>query len=270
MNIGDIEDRFDRVAPDYERHAALEFEVGDRLIERTAFVRYEPRMIVDLGCGTGRASRQLKSRFAGAEIVRLDLSSEMLRQGVITAGETGRGLELQADLTRIPLVARSVDLVISNLALQWATDFEQAVMEVRRVLRPGGMFLFTVPGPESLRELHGRVSHGGSMSIPIYMPDLQDVGDLLVTAGFSEPVMDSEHITLRYPGIGQMVAELAVTGGAGFADLPVEGQRDEEINVSFEIVYGLAFGSPEGQPVRTPQGEVATFSIDEIRRQSKE
>ena len=267
MNIREIEKRFDQCAPHYERHAALEQEVNDRLVERASFVRRQPGTIVDLGCGTGRASRALGARFSEADIICLDISRNML---VETRKADGGGLvmfEVQADLTHLPMAARSADLVYSNLALQWAGDFEQAMNEVRRILRPGGMFLFSVPGPSSLQELHGLTKNGGGLQVPIYMPDLQDVGDLLVSTGFTEPVMDCEFITLNYPGAEQMNAELAVTGGAGFAEIQLPGMENEEVSVSFEVVYGLAFGPPEGQPVRTPEGETATFSVDQLRRQ---
>lgn len=267
MNTREIEKRFDQCAPLYERHAALEQEVSDRLVERASFVRSQPGTIVDLGCGTGLALKALDARFSEADIICLDISRNMLIETRKVDASRFAAFGVQADLTHLPMAARSVDLVYSNLALQWAGDFEQAMSEVRRILRPGGMFLFSVPGPSSLQELHGLTKNGGGLQVPIYMPDLQDVGDLLVSTGFTEPVMDCEFITLSYPGAEQMNAELAVTGSAGFAEIPLAGMENQEISVSFEVVYGLAFGPPEGQPVRTPEGETATFSIDQLRRQ---
>lgn len=123
MKIGEIKARFDRAAANYERHAALEHEVAERLMDRAAFVRKQPRVIVDLGCGTGRASRALAEKFETATVIGLDLSGKMLDEAVHKRGGNGAGFAVQADLTSIPLSARSVDLIFSSLALQWAGDF---------------------------------------------------------------------------------------------------------------------------------------------------
>lgn len=266
MDIRDIERRYDQSARAYERHDALEREIGERLLERAAFARVAPKRIVDIGCGAGRGSRALKSRFDEALVIGLDLSRRMLQRLQARSTAEQPVFAVQADLARLPLAARCVDLVFCNLALQWAGDFEHALQEFRRVLRPQGMLLLSVPGPDSLRELRGLVGQGASTSMPIYMPDLQDVGDLMVSAGFSEPVMDSEIVTLSYPDPLAMQRELTVTGGAGFARLPAPQPVPGGVEIRFEIVYGTAFGAPEGRPVRTKDGEVATFSVDQLRR----
>lgn len=266
MDIRDIERRYDQSAGAYDRHDALEREIGERLLERAAFARVVPRRIVDIGCGTGRGSRALKARYGEALVIGLDLSRRMLQRLQARSIADQPLYAVQADLARLPLAARCVDIVFCNLALQWAVDFERALQEFRRVLRPEGMLLFSVPGPDSLRELRGLAGRGASASMPIYMPDLQDVGDLMVSAGFSEPVMDSEIITLNYPDPLAMQRELTVTGSAGFARLPLPEPAPGGVGVSFEIVYGTAFGAPEGRPVRTENGEVATFSVDQLRK----
>ena len=266
MNLREISRRYDRAALKYDQHDALEREVGERLLERVAFTRIAPNRILDLGCGTGSTTRKLMGRYPGAEMIGLDLSHEMLQafRGQAVTGNVFRGV--RADLTQLPFPARSVDLVFSNLSLQWAGDFVHALNEIRRVLKPGGMLLFSVPGPDSLGELRQNPLAGAGTDIPIYMPDLRDVGDCLLSAGFRDPVMDSELLTLAYRSASQMREELAVTGGAGFAELPEDPAQDAKIEISFEIVYGAAFGPEDGQPVRTRDGEVATFSVDQLKK----
>lgn len=266
VELAEIQRRFDCAAARYERHDALEQEVQNRLLERLDYVRRPVERALDLGCGPGRASAVLAERYPEAAVVGLDISLAMLR---LRKGNTpGRAapLTVLGDLGRLPFAARSADLVFCNLALQWSSDFGRALAEFRRVLRPEGMLLFSVPGPASLRELRYDPGAGASAEIPIYLVDLQEVGDLLVSTGFSEPVMDSERLTLRYPDFGAMTAELAVTGGAGFAKLAPPEASQGPAALSFEIVYGTAFGAPEGRPVRTAQGEIATFSVDQLRR----
>lgn len=266
MKIVEIQDRFDRVSADYEAHDALEREVGERLLQRVAYLHRRVACALDVGCGTGRGSVALKSRFPDAKVVSLDLSGGMLAQASVAGGKEGGRWLVQGDLGRLPFPAGSADLIYCNLALQWAADFGDALVEWRRVLRPDGMLLFSVPGPESFRELRHLAARGMSAEIPIYMPDLRDVGDLLVSTGFSEPVMDTELIMLTYPAWEAMARELSITGGAGFADLPGIERKASGLEISFEVVYGTAFGAPEGRPVRSGAGEIATFSVEHLKR----
>lgn len=266
MEIGEIQRRFDAAAADYERHDALEREVGERLLQRLEYARRPVATVLDLGCGTGRAGAALKGRFGEATVISMDISRMMLARLELRSGKAERWFAVMGEIDRLPFAARSADLVFCNLALQWAGDFARALGEFRRVLRPDGMLLFSVPGPGSLPELRQKAGAGTSAEMPIYMPDLRDVGDLLMSTGFSEPVMDSELITLSYPDAASMARELAATGGAGFAQLPASAGGAGGVAVSFEIVYGTAFGAPEGRPVRSGGGEVATFSVDQIRR----
>ena len=261
MDLREIERQYDRAAAVYEQHDALEREVGLRLAERAAFVRNTPGRILDLGCGSGQSALLLKQQFPGSSVLGLDLSSRMLHQF------SGKGdSAVQADLTRLPLAVRSIDLVFCNMALQWAGDFVQALNEIRRVLRPEGMLLFSLPGPDSLMELRQSAAQGLDESMPIYLPDLRDVGDCLQSAGFRDPVMDSERLTLNYPSVSQMQTELAVTGGAGFSRLMQDSGTAAGFDLTFEIVYGAAFGPSDGQPIRTGEGEVATFSVESLRK----
>lgn len=266
MNPGEISRHYDRAAPDYDQHDAFEREVAERLVERMVFTRIPPNRILDLGCGTGSTSHKLLERFPDSEITGLDLSHGMLKKFQDRAGGKQNFQSVLGDLTQLPFTARSADLVFCNLALQWAGDFVHALNEIRRVLRPEGMLLFSVPGPDSLQALRQYPAEGAGSSMPIYMPDLRDVGDCLMSAGFRDPVMDSELLTLSYRSVAQMKTELAVTGGAGFVEVPEIPAKNGGIEISFEIVYGAAFGPADGQPVRTEEGEVATFSVDQLKK----
>jgi malonyl-CoA O-methyltransferase len=246
MDQGDIERRFDASALRYENHDALEREVGERLLERTAFTRRPVGKVVDLGCGTGRCTLELQSRFGDASVCGTDLSRGMLRVLMESANAASQLACVQADLVSLPFKTGTIDLVFSNLAIQWAPDFSSAMAECLRVLQPQGMLLFSVPGPGSLGEL--RAAPGSAVEMPIYMPDLQDVGDLLLSSGFSEPVVDSEVIRLRYPSEEALRRELEVTGGAGFVDLVAHEAKRSLAEVSFEVVYGAAF-SPQGRRI---------------------
>jgi malonyl-CoA O-methyltransferase len=270
VHIREIERQYGKAADRYEQHDALESEIGERLLARISYLRREPERILDLGCGSGRLLRALGSRFEKAQLNALDLSANMLQVMRRRGSQKAKAFAVQGDLTFLPFAARSMDLVCSNMALQWAGDFTQALQEIRRVLRPEGMLLFSVPGPETLEGLRAVAGPGASANMPIYMPDLRDVGDLLLSTGFRDPVMDQELITVNYSSAAAMRRELEPTGGAGFAELVSSGPGSDAVSIAFEVVYGIAFGAPEGQPVRTGSGEVATFSVEQLTRKKKD
>ena len=171
-----------------------------------------------------------------------------------------------------------MDLVFANLSVLWVAQPEKLFAEVRRVLRPDGMFLFSSLGQGCLQQLAATwPALDERVQLPVF-PDLLETGDALTAAGFREPVMDADRITLHYPALESLMSELEATGTAQLVrgwphwrenldalervwqPLRVEGQYP----LSYEIVYGAAFGPAEGQPFRTPEGDVATFSVDSL------
>ena len=275
-----IRNRFEQIAGRYEQHAALEQEVCTRLLERTVFNLSSPLQILDLGCGTGTGSVQLKRTFRKAQVVGMDTSLAMLSQ-VRRKSSMLRPLKaVYGDIGALPFAARSADMVFSNLASYWCPEPMAMFAEFRRVLRPDGMLLFSTFGPATMNEL-GEAWAGvdEEVELPVF-PDLLEIGNALVAAGFREPVMDREMITLNYPQLDALFDELEATG----TSLLVHGWerwktarmelkqayapmlRDGKYPLSFEVVYGTAFGPRDGQPMKTPGGDVATFSVDSLRR----
>ncbi|MFC1695672.1 methyltransferase domain-containing protein [Pseudomonadota bacterium] len=282
-NLQTIRLAFERIAERYEHHAALEQEVCSRLLERTAFNRRAPAQILDLGCGTGAGSAKLKQMFRKAQVTGLDTSMGMLSRLRRRSGMLKPIRGVCGDIGSLPFATRSADMLFSNLATYWCPDPMAMFSEFRRVLRPDGMLLFSTLGPETLRELKA-VWAGVDEQVELpEFPDLMEIGNALVAAGFREPVMDMEVITLSYPDLPSMLEELEATGNA----LLVRGWdrrlgsesaleqaysafgTDGKYPLSFEIIYGVAFGPQDGQPVKTPGGDVATFSVDALRRSRK-
>ena len=260
LNPRAVRRTFDRVASLYDRHAALEQEVASRLLDRLEFHRLTPRRIIDLGCGTGQASAVLKDRFRKAEIIGLDSSHAMLAQLRRRSGMFRRLKAVCADMSALPLADQSSELLFSNLAMQWCPDPASLLAEFRRVLTPGGMLLFSSLGPGSLRELTVAWAEADGTIQNVEFADILQVGDALLAAGFQEPVMDAERITVSYPDIDSLVRELEATGTSGF----LQGQNslteaenylekayepfrvDGRYPVTYEIIYGAAFGPQEG------------------------
>ena len=251
---------FDRCARDYEGAAALAREVAGRMLERLDRVRMQPARVLDLGSGAGRVAGALLARYRGAHAVALDFSLEMLRTGrrAPTFWDRWRAPRCHpvcAAMERLPFADGTFDMVCSNLALEWSADPEQVLREVRRVLRRGGLMMFSTLGPDTLQEL--RAANAGRWAGPP-LADMHDVGDALVRQGFVGPVMDAERITLTYPDVRALLSELRAIGCAG-AIRPVsaglrgrtwlarmeqgyrEFERDGRVPASVEVVYGHAW-----------------------------
>jgi malonyl-CoA O-methyltransferase len=270
----------ERAASTYDEHAVLEHEIESRLLERLDHLQQAPGMIADIGCGTGNAGRKLGLRFEHAGVVALDWSTAMLRE--LCKSSTPAQLPLCADMHALPLAARSVDLIFSNLALQWSYDLCAVFNEFRRIMKPGAMLVFTCYGPDTLYELRQAWRSVDEQPHVHDFPDMHDIGDELMSAGFREPVMDVERMTLEYPDVMALMRELKASGAhntamqrrrvlTGKSRLRAMQQayeqfrRNDRYPASYEIIYGAAFAPAEGQPVRTTDGDVATFSIDALR-----
>lgn len=275
MSSQSIRDHFDAVAGRYDEHAALEREVCSRLIERTEFRRQDPQVILDLGCGSGYGSAQLKRQFRKAQLVGLDVSRAMLLQMRRRSSLMRPIRGVCGDIAALPFPSQRADMVFSNLAACWGSDLMAVFSEFRRVLRPDGMLLFSTLGPASLKEVRDAQAMADVSPEALELPDLLEIGDALVAAGFRDPVMDMENITLQYPSVNAMLRELEATGSAqlipswshrnnspdrsqkAFAPLQMDGKYP----LTYEIIYGVAFGPEEGAPRKTPDGDVATFSV---------
>jgi malonyl-CoA O-methyltransferase len=271
---------FDRAADSYDDHAALQNEVEDRLLERIPFFELEPTRVLDLGCGTGRGSEALQRMFPQAQVISLDWSQAMLRHTRARRGEHAEGV--RADMHALPFAPRRFDLVFSSLAVQWSSREPLLFREVLRALKPGGLFLFSSFGPDTLHELRAAWAAVDPRPRVNQFADMHDMGDALVTAGFQDPVMDMEMLVLEYRKVMDLMHDLKAIGATNAARQRAAGlmnrtrlqrvidayepfRRKDRYPASYEVVYGAAFGAPEGRPVRTPEGEVATFSVESLR-----
>lgn len=266
---------FDRAARSYDAAAVLQKEVRARMLERLDYIRLAPRNILDAGAGTGHAARALAERYQGSHVVALDIALGMLR--LTAAAEpwwrrfaTRRQSALCADIESLPLKPASMDLVWSNLAIQWCNDLDRAFVEMARVLRPEGLLMFSTFGPDTLKELRE-----ASMADPEHVHvsrfiDMHDIGDALVRAGFSAPVMDVEHFVLTYDDVLAVMRDLKAIGahnaalgrrrgleGKGFLRRLTERYerfRDNgKLPATFEVVYGHAWKA-ELPPATLPDG----------------
>ncbi len=247
---------FERAADRYGRHDALQRAVRDELLDRLGWLRFEPAAVLDLGSGPGDLARALHARYPGAVTVALDWSWAMLAAG---RKRDGNVRFLGADARALPFPAACFDGVVSALLLQWIDALPVALAEVRRVLRPRGAFLFATLGPDTLVELRRLFARVDTAEHILPFLDMHVVGDLLVEAGFSEPVLDVSRVEILYPDLRAMLAGLRglgatnhrrdrprALGGRGYwkrleASAEAERRPEQGLPATFEVVYGLAW-----------------------------
>jgi malonyl-CoA O-methyltransferase len=220
----------------------------------------DAKWILDLGSATGSAGHQLRRRFKRGRVIVLDTSHEMLQQARKKQTWFSRVFGLQANALALPLQTGSVDLVFSNLLLPWIDDVRTMFTEVTRVLRKGGLFVFSTLGPESLSELRDAWATVDNDPHVNRFADMHDIGDGLVHAGLRDPVLDTDFLNVSYRDTAALFRDLTLIGGrnslAGRAKtLTGKGRfrhMDRQLSSRFrggllelrlELVYGHAWGS---------------------------
>ncbi|MBK1723722.1 malonyl-ACP O-methyltransferase BioC [Thiocystis violacea] len=256
---------FERAAADYDSVAVLQREIADRMLERLDYVRLEPARILDLGTGTGYAVDRLQRRYRRARVLALDFAHGMLLQARRRGHWMRRPACICADAERLPLADASVDLIVSNATFQWCNDLLGTFGECLRILRPGGLFMFTTFGPDTLRELRDAWSQVDAHSHVSPFLDMHDIGDTLTEARFTDTVMDAERLTLTYARVHDLMRDLKVLGAhnateqrpraltgrariAALADAYELHRSAGRLPASYEVIYGHAW-APLQRPV---------------------
>jgi len=254
---------FDRAADTYDRHNVLQCEIGLRLLKHLDPIKIDPARLLDIGCGTGLFFDELRKRFPKPELVGVDIAHAMLRKARARTPAWKRLLPLRTprlvcgDAERLPIASGSMQMVFSNLALQW-TRPEAVFREAARVLETGGLFLFSTFGPDTLKELREAFAAVDGHGHVNQFVDMHDLGDGLVHAGFADPVMEMEVITLEYSCVEAIARDLKAIGARNaLPDRPrglagrgrwrdviaayEKHRRDKILPATYEVIYGHAW-----------------------------
>jgi malonyl-CoA O-methyltransferase len=268
---------FSQAAEHYDAAAVLQHEMGERMLERLDYVKLEPERILDIGCGTGRHTASLLKRYPRAQVMGLDFALSMLQH----ARKQGRWLRrpqcVCGDLDQLPVAEQSIDLVFSNAALQWSCDPAKAIAGMQRVLRPGGLLMFSSFGPDTLKELRAAWSQVDGYQHVHQFVDMHDYGDMLLQAGLADPVMDMQRMTLTYENVQALMQDLkaigaanagkqrprSLTGRARLRALQAAYEQfrlpDGRLPATYEVIYGHAWGAMQRQ-----QGNEVRVSLDAL------
>jgi malonyl-CoA O-methyltransferase len=253
----DIRRRFDRAAESFDDADFVHSVTRDGLLSRLEPLVIDGGSILDLGSATGSSGRQLRKRFRRAHVVGLDLSHAMLLRARRRKSWLAKSSFVQADANRLPFAEGSFDLIVANQLLPWVPDPQDLFGEVARVLKKGGVFTFATLGPDSLQEL---ASAGLQVN---RFADMHDLGDGLVRAGLSDPVLDVDRLQVSYDDVDQLFADLTRSGGRNTsAERPpgltgrdrfraltgalFDTAPDNRILLNLELVYGHCWGSGRG------------------------
>ncbi len=263
---------FGRAADTYDAAAILQKMVREEMLGRLDLVKLNPAVILDAGCGTGLASHALQKRYAQSQVLSLDFAYPMLQKTRATRRQIGLLNQLKnmmsgtrehllcADIESLPLADGSVGLVWSNLAVQWCNDLDRALAEFHRVMRPESLLMFSTFGPDTLRELRTATdaASGNSYNSVSRFIDMHDIGDALVRAGFSAPVLDVERFTLTYDDVTSVMRDLKSIGAHNATDGRARGlmgktyfaslaqsyeqfRQNGKLPATFEVVYAHAW-----------------------------
>jgi malonyl-CoA O-methyltransferase len=282
---------FSRAASGYDAAAALQREIESRLLESLEFHpakhgdKQPPRRVLDLGSGPGRAAAAMRRRWPRAQVLALDLALPMLRAARSHERwhPLRRGVDrVCADARALPLAENSIDLLFSNLCLQWVEDLPAVFAGFRRVLRPGGLLLVSTFGPDTLHELRSAFAQADAAPHVSPFASIAQFGDALVHAGFRDPVLDRDATTTHYRDLPALMRELrtlgatnalqarrhTLTGKARFARAAEayarESGSDDGLPASWETITAMAWAPPAGAPIREGGKEIARFPAGAI------
>ena len=283
--------RFSRAAAGYDSVSVLQDLVRTELLDRLEVVQLQPAVVLDVGCGTGKGTGALLQRYAAprplkeraraalglssapapARVIGVDSAPGMLAAAARHLAGHRQGELLAADACALPLPNGHADLVFASLLLPWIANPDALFAEVRRVLRPGGLFAFATLGPDTLHELRAASRTVDAAPRVLEFTDMPELARGLQQAGFADPVLDRDQHLLTYSSAAALFADLRalgatnrrtdriahLTGRARMAALSaaVETHRDSSgrLPVTCEVIYGHAW-VPAGDAIRGKRG----------------
>jgi len=282
--------RLDRAAPGYGAADFLKARAAADAVERLEAIMRDFPLAVDLGARNGAFAQALALSDAKAKIgalIETDLSRPML-------GSRG-GLQAQADEERLPFADESLNLVVSLLALHWANDLVGALIQVRRALKPDGLFLGAILGGSTLTELRqcltqaeAELTHGAGLRVSPFA-DVLDAAALLQRAGFALPVADMDRVTVRYGSALELIRDLRTMGESNVladrAKRPLSrpvlaraaeiyherfSESDGRVRATFDIISltGWAPHPDQPQPLRPGSAKMRLADALHVKEQS--
>ena len=256
---------FNRAATTYDTCSTLQDTISDNLIERLKTIKFEPLDILDLGCGTGTNGLNLRKKYKKSRIINYDFSENMLKEACIKQKlfildkiNPSPYSYICADIEAIPLEENSLDLVWSSSTLQWCNELDLVFNQVKKILKPGGLFIFSTFGPNTLNELREITENLFNEKKTSTFIDMHNLGNLLMDSGFSDSILDTENFTVTYNEVERLFKDIKSIGatngnisknrglsGRSFTKKIIQKYENYRTNnllpASYEVIYGHAW-----------------------------
>lgn len=282
LNTTNLRKVCNQTADSYVTESVVAREIGRRLLNRLAIVRLKPKKVLDLGCADGWLTEQLAEQFPDAEVTGIDWASERLPKSPSAANIK----YLTADMHDLPFAAKSFDLIVANLTLEWSPEWAKVLGDLYQLAAPGGLLHFATASLDTLKELR-QAWLLVDQQYPHVHPllDMHHLGDELLKQGFQDPVMDMETLTCLYRSPEHLFAELKANGVQNqlidqrptltgkkrfqqFCQMLNEGKNaDGKIPMTFEVTYGHTWKPVAGAKSTTSEdGKTVRVDIESIKR----
>lgn len=283
-------DLFDRFLFQQQRRKALKAAipgadfllktVSEDLEDRLHLVTRSFPVAVDLGGHTGLVSSAIERSGKAEQLIRADL---------LVADPNLPPPDIICDDALLPLAGQCADLIVSALNLQFVNDLPGSLVQIRRALKPDGLFLATLPGAGTLSELRDSLTRaelemsGGAAARVLPFADTRDLGSLLQRAGFALPVTDLDTLTVRYDTMFDLIRDLRAMGAINIlkdrsrkplprsvllraAELYAENHADPDgrIRASFALVTLSGWAPHESQQKPLRPGSAKTRLADAL------
>lgn len=207
---------------EFDAHSAVFESVSQQLQERLGLLAIQPARVLDLGCRTGYQLDALQQMYPDSQIVGCDLAAQkpvsLPRSWPSWLRKRPQSpARLVCDPHELPFGTATFDLVVSNLLLPWSHSPHRVFEEAERILKPGGAFMFTTAGPDTLMEYRSAWASIDTFVHSFGLIDMHDIGDSMMAAGFAAPVFDRDVMQVDYPSVSALQKELRCLGAANIA-----------------------------------------------------
>lgn len=241
----------------------LDKAITDELFERLTFIKFSPKQILNFSFYPQYSNQLLKKHFSDAEIVSMNIEQDLAKDKLL------------------PYKNQQFDFIFSNLTMQHINYLDQILLDLRRILKPGGLLFFSLLGRDTLIELRNAFAAASQAAHVHDFNDMHDIGDLLLACQFEHPVMDMEQLTINYDQVKTLFNDIKKIG---FSNVHSERQRgllgkkiwqkmlshyqtiNQKVPVTVEIIYGHAWVGQKPMVATYNEQNEAVFPVELLRK----